>query len=75
MKKIIGILSVFLGIGLIICFVIAFTGDVPVSVPKASAFVYNLMTGIQYFSRFLPAIAITGFIVTLSVHFEIQSYR
>ena len=69
MKKIIGILSVFLGIGLIICFVIAFTGDVPVSVPKASVFVYNLMTGIQYFSRFLPAIAITGFIVTLSVHF------
>ena len=69
MKKLIGILSVFLGIGLIICFIAGFAGDVPFDVPKASSFAYKLMTGIQYFCRFLPAIAITGYIVTFSVHF------
>ena len=69
MKKIIGILSIFLGIGLIVSFVVAFAGDIPVNVPKSSSFVFKLMTGIEVFSRFLPAIAITGFIVTLSVHF------
>lgn len=69
MKKIIGILSIFLGIGLILCFVAGFISGVPDSVPKTSVTVYKFMTGLQYFSRFLPGIAITGFTVSCSVHF------
>ena len=40
MKKIIGILSVFLGIGLIFSFVAAFIGSVPENVPESSIFIY-----------------------------------
>ena len=69
MKKIIGILSIFLGIGLILCFVAGFISSVPGSVPKASINVYKIMTSLQYFARFLPGIAITGFTVSCSVHF------
>ncbi len=69
MKKIIGILSIFLGIGLILCFVAGFVSNVPETVPEASTVVYKLMTALQYFSRFLPGIAITGFTVSCSVHF------
>ena len=69
MKKIIGILSIFLGIGLILCFVAGFISSVPGSVPKASISVYKIMTSLQYFARFLPGIAITGFTVSCSVHF------
>lgn len=69
MKKIIGILSIFLGIGLILCFVAGFISSVPGSVPKASVSVYKIMTSLQYFARFLPGIAITGFTVSCSVHF------
>ena len=38
MKKIIGILSVFLGIGLILSFVVAFIGYIPENVPESSIF-------------------------------------
>ena len=69
MKKIIGILSIFLGIGLILCFVAGFISAVPGAVPKASVSVYKIMTSLQYFARFLPGIAITGFTVSCSVHF------
>ena len=69
MKKIIGILSIFLGIGLILCFVAGFISSVPGSVPKASVSVYKIMTSLQYFARFLPGIVITGFTVSCSVHF------
>ena len=69
MKKIFGILSIFLGIGLILCFVAGFVTGVPDSVPAASVTVYKFMNGLQNFTRFLPGIAITGFTVTCSVHF------
>ena len=69
MKKIIGILSIFLGIGLILCFVAGFISNVPPAVPKGSVSVYKIMTSLQYFARFLPGIAITGFTVSCSVHF------
>ena len=69
MKKIIGILAIFLGIGLILSFVAGFVSNVPDNVPQTSVTVYKLMTGLQYFSRYLPGIAITGFVVSCSVHF------
>ena len=69
MKKIIGILSIFLGIGLILSFVMAFTGSIPASVPQSSVFVYKIMTALQSFTKYLPGIAITGFVVSCSVHF------
>ena len=69
MKKIIGILSIFIAIGLIVSFVTGFISDVPSSVPASSVFVYKLMTGLQNFGKYIPGVAITGFAVSCSVHF------
>ena len=69
MKKIIGILSVFLGIGLILSFVVAFIGYIPENVPESSIFIYKVMTALQNFTKYLPSVAITGFVVSCSVHF------
>ena len=69
MKKIIGILSIFIAIGLIVSFVTGFMSDVPSSVPASSVFVYKLMTGLQNFGKYIPGVAITGFAVSCSVHF------
>ena len=69
MKKIIAILSVFIGIGLIVSFITGFAGAIPASVPESSAFVYKLMKGLQNFGRYIPGVAITGFTVSCSVHF------
>lgn len=69
MKKIIGILSVFIGIGLVVSLITAFMSDIPYTVPQSSAFVYKLMNGLQNFGKFIPGVAITGFVVSCSVHF------
>ena len=69
MKKIIGILSVFIGIGLIVSIVAGFMSAIPSEVPASSVFVYKLMTSLQNFGRYIPGVAITGFVVSCSVHF------
>lgn len=69
MKKIIAILSVFIGIGLIVSIIYGFMSEMPATVPQTSAFVYKLMTGLQSFGRYIPGVAITGFTVSCSVHF------
>ncbi len=69
MKKIIGILSIFIVIGLIVSFVMGFLSDIPATVPESSVFVYKLMCGLQNFGRYIPGVAITGFVVSCSVHF------
>ncbi|MCQ2583342.1 MAG: hypothetical protein MJ160_05495 [Treponema sp.] len=68
MKKIIGILSVFLVIGLIICIVLGYLLPIPSDV-IVSVGVYKFCTGIGYFLEFLPAMVLTGFVVSCSVHF------
>ncbi len=69
MKKIIILLSVFLGLGIIVCFVSGFFSEIPYTVPEASEFGYKLLIGLERFGKFLPVIMITGFVVSLSVHF------
>ena len=69
MKKIFTILSVFLGLGFVVCFVTAMFGAVPVDVPSRSNVLYKFCIGIEYFARFLPAMAISGFVISLSVYF------
>lgn len=69
MKKIIGILSVFVGIGLVISFVMGFTGKIPLDVPQSSIVLYKFMTGLQNFGKYIPGVVITGFVVSCSVHF------
>ncbi|SFI76171.1 hypothetical protein SAMN04487775_105178 [Treponema bryantii] len=69
MKKIFGILSIFIGIGLIVSFVMGFLSDVPSTVPQSSIVVYKIMTSLQNFGRYIPGVAITGFVVSCSVHF------
>ena len=69
MKKIIGILSVFIAIGFVVSLVVGFMSNIPSEVPEASVFVYKLMTSLQNFGRYIPGVAITGFVVSCSVHF------
>ena len=69
MKKIFTILSVFLGLGFIICFAAGMFMPVPADVPARSNFLYKFCIGLDYFARFLPAMAITGFVISFSVYF------
>ncbi len=69
MKKILIILSVFLGLGLIICLGIGFASEVPFGIPSKSVFAFKFLTGLQHFIKYLPAISISGFVVSCSVHF------
>ncbi len=69
MKKIITILSVFLGIGFVICFTAGMFKGLPAELPSSSGFLYKFCYGIEYFARFLPAMCIAGFVISLSVYF------
>lgn len=69
MKKIFVILSVFLGLGFVVCFAAGMFGVVPQEVPSNGNFLYKFCIGIEYFARFLPAMAISGFVISLSVYF------
>lgn len=69
MKKIFTILSVFLGIGFTVCFTAGMFGFVPAEVPGKSVFLYKFCIAIEYFSHFLPAMIISGFVISLSVYF------
>ncbi len=69
MKKIFTILSVFLGLGFIICFAVGMFMPVPAEVAARSSFLYKFCYGLDFFARFLPAMAITGFVISFSVYF------
>ncbi|MBO4532978.1 MAG: hypothetical protein J5726_04700 [Treponema sp.] len=69
MKKIFTILSVFLGLGFVICIVTGMFMPVPAEVPARSNFLYKFCIGLEYFARFLPAMAISGFVISFSVYF------
>lgn len=69
MKKILGILSVFLGLGFVICFAAGLIFEVPSEVSVHSAFLYKFLNGLSYFIQFLPMMLITGFAVSCSVTF------
>lgn len=69
MKKIVGISSVFLALGLVVCLVIGFCQKIGVSVPSGSLFMYKLCTGTELFLKYLPGILITGFVVGCAVHY------
>lgn len=69
MKKILGIISLFLGIELIACLVAGFVMKIPQAVPSSAVFLYKLCTAFEYFFKYLPAIILTGFTASCSVQF------
>lgn len=69
MKKIIGMLSLFLGLGLIFSIVLGFVIPIPEVVADNSKIAYKILNGMSYFFKFLPALIFTGFVVTYAVHF------
>ena len=69
MKKIFGMLSLFLGLGLIVCIICGFVFPIPEIVAESSRVAYKICNGMSYFFKFLPALIFTGFVVTLSVYF------
>ncbi len=69
MKKILGILSFFLGLGLIVCLIMGFCTKIPLGISDKSTFLYKFLTGLQYFLLYLPPLALTGLVVSCSIHF------
>lgn len=69
MKKILIVLSVFLGLGFIACIVWGFCSELPFGMAENSVFGYKFLTGLQYFIRYLPMVTLTGYVVSCSVYF------
>lgn len=69
MKKILGISSIFIVVGLIICFVVGFLSPVPVLISKKSEIVYKVLTSFGYFIKVFPGMIFTGYLISCSVHF------
>lgn len=69
MKKIFGLLSIFLGLSLVICMIFAAFADFSAELPKNSLNALKILTGFEYFINYLPAIMMTGFVVSCSVYF------
>ena len=69
MKKLLGLLSIFLGLALVICLCASIFSKVPVDVPDSSRFLFKLLTGFEYYIKYLPPIMMTGFVVSCSVYF------
>jgi len=69
MKKILGVSSIFIVIGLIVSFVCGFVISIPQDIPKKSVVAYKILCSFSNFIRFLPSIFITGYIVSCAVYF------
>ena len=69
MKKILGIISIFLGLELLVCIIWGFAAKLQVEIPSSSIFLYKLCTVFEYFFKYLPYIILTGFTASCSVHF------
>lgn len=69
MKKLIGILSFFLLFGIVVCLSLGFALPVNLEAASSGKVLYKLCRGLIYLFKFLPAILITGFVVSLTVHF------
>ena len=69
MKKILGMLSVFLGIAFVLCFILGLVLPVTEGIPENGRFMFKFCTGMEYFLTFLPAVLFTGILVSFSVHF------
>ena len=67
--KIIGITLVFLLLALIFSFVIGFVKEITFPIPKKSISFYKILTSLEYFLSFLPAVLITGYVVSCAVYF------
>lgn len=79
MKKIIGILSIFLGFGFLICIVMGFVIPVNAEIIESKKILYKLLCGIEHFLNYLPAVVFTGYVISCSVSFghnaEGSTYR
>ena len=69
MKKLFGLLSIFVGLALVICLCLGFFSEVPSSVPNTSVFVFKTLSGFELFITYLPGVMITGFVVSCAVYF------
>ncbi len=69
MKKILGLLSVFLGLALVICIISGLFLAVPEEVPASAVFAFKLLNGFELFIKYLPSIMMMGFVVSCAVYF------
>lgn len=69
MKKIAGLLSIFLGLSLVVCICLGLFFNVPREVPPSGVFVFKLLNGFELFIKYLPSIMMMGFVVSCAVYF------
>lgn len=69
MKKIFGMLSLFLSLGFVVCVIFGFALPLEKSIFENSSFAYKMCRSLKYFFMFLPALIFTGFVVSYTVHF------
>ena len=69
MKRILGILSGYLGLGLIVSLCAGFLHKVDVELLSNAAFLYKLYTGLGYFLKFMTPMMLSGFFVGCAIQF------
>ncbi len=69
MKKILIILFSFLGVGFITCLIIGFCQTPDVELLKGAVTSYKFCTGINLFTKILPAMVFAGFVLSCSIQF------
>ncbi|MCI5607723.1 MAG: hypothetical protein SOT46_08415 [Treponema sp.] len=69
MKKILGISSIFIALGFIICLVCGFAIPLKVEVTQKASALYKFLQGVEYFLTYMPGLMLTGYVVSCMVHF------
>lgn len=69
MKKLIGVLSFFIGIGFLICIILGFSLPLTNEISQSYNAIYKFCRGLNYFLKILPALLVTSFIVGFSIYF------
>lgn len=69
MKKPIILLSIFLGIYFFVSIFVGFFLPLPHEIPEKLVFNYKLLSGFEFFFKYIPGILMTAFVVSLAVEF------
>lgn len=69
MKKLVGILSFFVGFGFVVCIIFGIFLPIVSEISSANLGIYKFCRGLNYFFKYLPAILFTAFVIGFSIYF------
>ncbi len=69
MKKLVGILSFFVGFGFVVCIILGICLPTANEISSANVGIYKFCRGLNYFFNYLPAILFTAFVIGFSIYF------